>query len=289
MSAELFAPDTTLGAAHLIVADLDRSVAFYIDTLGFREVARQGDTAYLDAGDGAGWLRLTALAGARRKPRRTTGLYHIAILTPDRPALARALRHIAEASYPLTGASDHLVSEALYLNDPDGNGLEIYRDRPRREWPVVRGQIQMDSLPLDLEGLLAEGLADERPWAGLEPATHLGHVHLHVADLDAAVQFYSAVLGFEVMVRMGDSAAFLAAGGYHHHLGLNTWAGVGAPPPPADAVGIKDFEIVLPNAAERDHLRARLDRAGLAPEERGAALALRDPSGNGVLLRVAER
>jgi catechol 2,3-dioxygenase len=248
-----------------------------------------GATAYLSAGaSSAPWLRLTQLAGARRKPHHTTGLYHIAILTPARAALARSLRRLVDQGYPLHGASDHLVSEALYLADPDGNGLEIYRDRPRTDWPRANGTVRMDTLPLDLQGLYDEAVAEDQPWAGLDPATHLGHVHLHVADLTAAVQFYSAIIGFDEMVRLADSAAFLSAGGYHHHLGLNTWAGVGAPPPPADAVGLRGFTVVLPSEAERARVLARLRVAGIALTEHAGLPEAHDPSGNAVWLDVAE-
>jgi catechol 2,3-dioxygenase len=280
-------PATTVGMANLIVADLDRAVQFYTETLGFTEQVRQGDTAYLSAGvGGTSWLRLARLAGARRKPRHTTGLYHIAILTPSRAALARSLRRLVEQHYPLQGASDHLVSEALYLADPDGNGLEIYRDRPRAEWPRLNGTLRMDSLPLDLQRLYDEAVAEDQPWAGLDPATHLGHVHLHVADLDAAVRFYTTLIGFDLVVRLADSAAFLSAGGYHHHLGLNTWAGVGAPPPPPDAVGLRGFTIALPSEAERERVLARLRAAEIPLTEYAGLPEARDPSGNAVWLDV---
>ncbi len=284
---------TILGAAHLIVADLDRSVRFYTETLGFVTYEIKGDTVYLTAGgtgpsgDETPWLRLTALPGARPKPRRSTGLYHIAILTPDRHALAQALRRIAEARYPMQGASDHLVSEALYLADPDGNGLEIYWDRPRADWPLVDGKLAMDSQPLDLERLLMEGMSDSITQARLEPATRLGHVHLHVADLDAAVNFYAGVLGFDIMARLGNSAAFLSAGGYHHHIGLNTWAGVGAPPPPADAAGLRGFEIILPTRTDLDQVLARVQAADIGIADHDQMAEVRDPTGNAVWLRAA--
>ncbi len=280
-------PATQVGTAHLIVADLDRAVRFYTETLGFTEQSRDGATAYLGAGaKGAPWLRLTAVPGARPKPRRSTGLYHIAILTPSRAALARSLRRMVEAGYPLQGASDHLVSEAIYLADPDGNGLEVYRDRPRADWPRHDNVVQMATLPLDLQQLFDEAVTEDAPWTGLDPATHLGHMHLHVADLDAAVAFYTNIIGFDLMIRLADSAAFLSAGGYHHHLGLNTWAGVGAPPPPADAVELRGFTIALPNEAERARVIARITAAGLALTEHAGLPEVRDPSGNAVWLDI---
>jgi catechol 2,3-dioxygenase len=280
-------PATTVGTANLLVADLDRSVQFYTETLGFTERERAGDTALLGTdAHRAPWLRLTAVPDAQRKPRRSTGLYHIAILTPSRAALARSLRRLVESRYPLQGASDHLVSEALYLGDPDGNGLEIYRDRPREEWPRLNGAIQMDTQALDLQQLYDEAVTEDQAWTGMEAATHLGHVHLHVADLSAAVQFYTTIIGFDLIFRFGESAAFVSAGGYHHHLGLNTWAGVGAPPPPANAVGLRGYTIALPSAAERERVLARVRAANLDVAEYAGMPEVRDPSGNAVWLDV---
>ena len=286
--AHVLPAEITLGLASLLVADLERSVSFYRDTLGFHVLHREGETATLSAGeDNAPILELIALAGARPKPRRTTGLYHVAILTPSRDALARSLSHLAVSRYPLQGASDHLVSEALYLADPDGNGLEIYRDRPRENWYDATGHFQMGTLPLDLEKLLEEGATstDERPWTGLDAGTRVGHVHLQVADLAAAVRFYTEGLGFETMVHMPEmGAAFVSAGGYHHHIGLNTWTSHGAPPPPADSAGLRVFEIVVPDGKTLDDVAARLT-ALTAPFKRTAnALETRDPSGNLALL-----
>jgi len=234
-------PNTSIGATHLTVADLERSRRFYVDVLGFRELERQGTTLTLTADGATPLLALTELPGAPPKPARATGLYHFAILVPSRLDLARSLRRLAELRYPLSGASDHLVSEALYLNDPDGNGIEIYRDRPRAEWPRLNGQIRMATDPLDLDGILAELDRDDRPWDGLAPATTIGHMHLHVADLRAAEAFYHGLLGFDIMLSFGGSALFLSAGGYHHHIGLNTWAGVGAPPAPPGSAGLRYF------------------------------------------------
>jgi catechol 2,3-dioxygenase len=226
--------------------------------------------------------------GARPKPARATGLYHFAILTPTRLALARSLRRLAEAQWPLSGASDHLVSEALYLDDPDGNGIEVYRDRPRDEWPRVGGKIRMATDPLDFDGVIAELERDDQPWDGLQPETTIGHVHLHVADLRAAEAFYHGVLGFDIITNYGGSALFVSAGGYHHHLGLNTWAGVGAPPAPPDAAGLRRFAIALPDADALETVAARVRAAGIAAEQTEAGLTLRDPSQNGVLLTTRQ-
>jgi catechol 2,3-dioxygenase len=280
-------PNTSIGAVYLTVADLDRSERFYRDVLGFRELARGGDTLTLSADGAMPLLALTEQPGARPKPAGATGLYHFAILTPSRLDLARSLRRLAEMRYPLSGASDHLVSEALYLDDPDGNGIEIYRDRPRAEWPQAGGQIRMATDPLDIDGILAELERDDRPWDGLAPATTIGHMHLHVADLKAAEAFYHGVLGFDIIVRYGPSALFVSAGGYHHHIGLNTWAGVGAPPAPAGSAGLRSFVVRLPDQSALDAVLARVREADVPIEEIAQGALVRDASGNAVVLAKA--
>jgi catechol 2,3-dioxygenase len=234
--------DAHIGQVSLTVGNLERSVAFYRDVLGFHESKRDGGISYLGAAGGGTLLELHELPGAIAKPRRSAGLYHFAILVPSRAALGRSLRRLTERRWPMTGASDHLVSEALYLNDPDGLGIEIYRDRPRGEWPVRNGQLQMATDPLDLQAVHDEPGA-ETAWGGLESGTAIGHVHLHVPHLDTAEALYCGRIGFEPMVRGYPGALFVAAGGYHHHLGLNTWIGIGAPPPPEEAVGLLSFTI----------------------------------------------
>lgn len=278
--------NTTVGQAALTVADLARSERFYHDVLGMRVLARGDGTLTLTADDATPLLELAERPGARPKPARATGLYHFAVLVPSRLDLARSLRRLAEMRYPLTGASDHLVSEALYLDDPDGNGIEIYRDRPREEWPHRNGQLQMGVDPLDIDGILAELERDDRPWTGLDPQTRMGHMHLHVANLHEAEQFYHGVLGFDVIVRYGPSALFVSAGGYHHHLGLNTWAGVGAPPAPEGSAGLRWFVVRLPNAAALDQVAERVRAAGLAIDQTDTGLLVRDPSQNAVVLTV---
>jgi catechol 2,3-dioxygenase len=275
-------PDTTLGYVELTVTDLERSVTFYTRQLGMKLHRRDEGRADLGAGQ-ADQVRLVENPQARRAPR-TTGLYHFAILTPSRLELARALWRIAETQAPVQGFADHGVSEAIYLADPDGNGIEIYRDRPRTEWPYRNGELQMDTDPLDTDNLLAELSEPEEVWSGLHPDTVMGHMHLHVSNLREAENFYRTVIGFELIQYYGGSAAFLSAGGYHHHVGLNTWAGVGAPPPPADAVGLRWYVIHLPNEAALAEVAARVRRAGLPFEAEGAGFRLRDPSGNGLVL-----
>lgn len=276
-------PATHVGLVSLTVSDLARSLRFYGEVLGFSVAERHNGRALL-AASGAPLLELVEQAGARPKPPRTTGLYHFAVLLPSRADLGRSLRRLAEMRWRLQGAADHLVSEALYLADPDGNGIEIYRDRPRPDWPVRGGQVQMATDPLDSDGILGELAGDDRPWSGLPAGTTMGHIHLHVADLKQAEAFYCGVLGFEVMQRSYPGALFVSAGGYHHHLGLNTWAGAGAPPQPAGTAGLRYYSVALPDAEALSRLVERVRAAGIAVEARGDSWRLRDPSSNGLRL-----
>jgi catechol 2,3-dioxygenase len=238
----LLPSDAHIGEVHLTVSDVERSIAFYTRVLGFEVVDRNASETTLGPAADRVILRLTGRPNAQPRHRRTSGLFHFAILVPDRAALGRSLRRLAEQRWPLSGASDHLVSEALYLDDPDGLGIEIYRDRPRAEWRVDDGEVLMATEPLDLDDVAGEPGA-ERAWTGLDPATVIGHVHLHVPDLDAAERFYCEGIGFTPTLRRYPGALFVAAGGYHHHLGLNVWAGRGAPPPPPGSVGLDAFTI----------------------------------------------
>jgi len=230
--------DAHIGQVSLTVSNLDRSLQFYRDVLGFEEVA----PGRLAPAGGRVLIELHERKDAIAKPRRSSGLFHFAILVPSRAALGRSLRRLAEKRWPMSGAADHLVSEALYLDDPDGLGIEIYRDRPRDTWRVANGELAMATDPLDLQAIHDEPGADT-PWSGLEAGTIIGHVHLHVPHIDTAEGFYCGRIGFEPVVRRYPGALFVSAGGYHHHLGLNTWVGVGAPPPPDNAVGLRSFTI----------------------------------------------
>jgi catechol 2,3-dioxygenase len=278
--------DAALGAINLTVADLGRVQAFYEQTIGLSALDRSADAVRLGA-NGAPVVELTGEPTAPPRPRGTTGLFHMAILLPSRVELARALRRVADSGWRLGGASDHLVSEALYLSDPEGNGIEIYRDRPREEWPFEDGKLQMATLPLDVESLLGELDGDQGGANGVEGDTRMGHVHLQVAELDAAAGFYRDMLGFEVTVEDYPGALFLSSGGYHHHIGLNTWAGEGAPPPPSGARGLRWFEIAFASASGLERVAERLRGAGVAVAPAEAGLRAADPSGNGVLLRAA--
>ncbi len=284
-----------LGPIRLTVADLARAADFYERAIGLRRIdgAREDGAAALGA-DPAGPPLVELVPNASASPRapRSSGLFHLALLVPDRPALARALLRVLAGGGALTGASDHLVSEALYLNDPEGNGIELYRDRPREQWRRdEQGQLAMATLPLDLDDLLAELSAGEPAAAAsaMPPGTTLGHVHLQVSDLAAAEAFYASALGFDVTVRGYPGALFVAADGYHHHLGLNTWASAGGPPAEPAARGLRDFAIRLPDADARDRLAARVADAGHAVREDGADRVAADPFGIAVRLTAPAR
>ncbi len=271
-----------IGFVHLRVTDQDRALAFYRDRLGFREIERGTDSAVLSASGGLpAHILLTSQPDAPARQPRTTGLYHVAIRLPNRRALARVLRELVQQRWPLQGAADHGVSEAIYLPDPDGNGLELYTDRPRAEWSWRGDQVTMVTDPLDAEDLLAQ--ADGAPWDGIDSDTDIGHMHLQVSDLNRAEAFYSGLLGFDVTQRTYPGALFVAAGGYHHHLGLNIWAGHNAPRPAPNAVGLISYAITLPDDASRDMLVQRLTAAGIEVSN-GSAPTLHDPDGNTVVL-----
>jgi catechol 2,3-dioxygenase len=278
-------PATSMGPVRLTVADLDGMRSFYTDAIGLAKLP--GDDEVVPLGTDPN--RVVELVGdpdAPPRPHGTNGLFHLAILVPSRADLARALQRVAEASWRLSGASDHLVSEALYLSDPEGNGIEIYRDRPRDQWPVHDGVLQMDTRPLDLDGVLGE-LPREAAQAPMPAGTRIGHVHLNVGDLAAAEAFYSGALGFDVTVRGYPGALFVSAGGYHHHIGLNTWAGDGAAPPPEGSRGLRQFEIELPGAEQLSAEEDRLRQAGFEPVRDDSEVAVTDPSGNRVVLSAS--
>src|SRR6185436_7444198 len=245
-------PGTSIGKVRLRVADIDALSEFYERVVGLRSVDREGDLARLGPEGGEPLIELASAPTASPAPSFSPGLFHLAILVPDRPELARALKRVIEQGWRLTGASDHLVSEALYLRDPEGNGIEIYRDRPRDQWGHGdNGELKMATLPLDLDDVLADEGASDRPPNGMPAETTMGHVHLRVADIPAAEGFYNGALGLDVMVRSYPGALFVAAGGYHHHVGLNTWESQGAPAPPEGSLGLDRWELVLPDEDER--------------------------------------
>jgi catechol 2,3-dioxygenase len=280
-------PDTTIGTVRLTVSDLRRSSEFYARATGLRSAELDNGALAFGPSDGPTLVELHGDSSAPPLDRRATGLYHFAILVPSRRDLAFALARLAEARWPLDGASDHLVSEALYLSDPDGNGIEIYRDRSREEWPRSNGALGMSTLPLDLDGLLGELAGATELQRKAPSGTRIGHVHLQVADLREAEAFYSGLLGFDVMVRGYPGALFVSAGGYHHHIGLNTWNSRGAALPKLGSIGLRSFEVVVPDERELGRVLDRVRAAGIPLDQEGDGSLIRDPSGNGVLLRAA--
>lgn len=276
-------PATThVGAVRLQVRDLQRSIDYYTHVIGLRLVGRGDDTALLAAdGDGLPLVRLQARPGIQPVPRRGAfGLYHFAILLPDRASLGRFVTHLA-ALGKRPGAADHLVSEALYLTDPDGLGIEVYADRPRDTWRHSHRELAMATDPLDVAAVGAAGRGE--PWTGAPAGTTMGHMHLHVGDLDDARRFFHEALGFDVVVWSYPGALFFSAGGYHHHLGTNTWA----PGPAAtDAhARLLDWELVVPQAADAAAAAESLRAAGHRVDREGTAWAAVDPWGTRFVLR----
>ena len=283
MSAtEPIAAATHMGAVHLTVADLERSLEYYRESIGL-DVLKEGDgRATLGAGT-TRLLELVEVPGAQPAPGRT-GLFHFALLLPDRHSLASWVAHAVRTRLRLAGASDHFVSEAIYLSDPDRHGIEIYADRPRELWD---GQVaeRMGTDPLDLDGLLEE-LGDPRtaPFDGQPLGTTMGHVHLSVAEVPATVAFYCDALGFALMAAFGAQASFMSAGGYHHHLGANTWESRGNRRPPPGHATLEQVTIVLPEAVDVERLAHEAAAVGAEPERREDGVLVRDASGNPVLL-----
>jgi catechol 2,3-dioxygenase len=272
--SEVKLPDATrMGAVEINVRDVERELRFYEALLGLRK--RRESNGVVDLGI----VRLRHTPDAPARARGASGLYHMAILVPSRPDLGRAIAHLVRARYPLEGASDHLVSEALYLSDPEGNGIEIYRDRPRDEWRWSDGHLHMATEPMDVEGVLSS--AGDSAWNGMPDGTVMGHVHLQVRDVAPAEAFYRDAVGFDVTTHY-PSAAFLSAGRYHHHLAVNTWGTAGGPPASSDALGLRAYEIVVPDRAALDAAEDTLrDARRVDPD----ALEARDPSGNALVLR----
>jgi catechol 2,3-dioxygenase len=279
-------PVTFVSQVNIKVQSLERSLTFYQEVIGFKVYEKTDKSAKLTADGKTVLLSLEQPSDVVPKRGRTTGLYHFALLLPDRVDLAKILKHFLQTGYPLQGASDHIVSEALYLADPDGNGIEIYTDRPASKWEWNDQHVVMATEALDAENLLAEGM--EQNWNGLPAGTVMGHIHLHVAELVKTEEFYTKGLGFEVVSRYGPQALFISSGKYHHHIGLNTWNGVGAPTPPANSVGLDSFSLVLPDETSLKETVARLKEIGAqVSEENGMSIAV-DPSGNRIELETAK-
>lgn len=285
--------ETQIGHAHLQVSGLTKALTFYADLLGFKEVRREGAVVMLSATGRAPYhLLLTERPGAGPKPPGTTGLFHVAIRLPNRHELGRMLFRLLMQGWPYEGLADHGVSESLYLSDPDGNGIEFYADRPREQWPRCNDQIHMITDPLDIKTLLREVELKTDTWTGIHPESGIGHIHLRVSDLLRAKTFYHNLLGLDVTQQDYPGALFLSAGGYHHHIGLNVWEGVGAPPPPPDAVGLLSFVLFIPDKESWHTLKARVQTAGVRivnhihHNKYATGILIYDPDGNGVELLV---
>ena len=278
--------DTRLGHVSLQVADLARSVDWYERVPGLKVLEESGSSAMLGATvGGTSLVRLTERAGASPSPHHARlGLYHFAILLPERAALGRFIVHLGEVGAQ-AGAADHVVSEALYLHDPDGLGIEVYADRPRSAWRAHKRQIAMASDPLDVADVVRS--AGDTRWAGMPMGTVMGHVHLHVADMARAAEFYHTALGLHKMVWDYPGALFLAAGGYHHHLGLNTWAGARAPSPTGDDARLLEWRIVLSSARDVQKAAASLAAAGHVVTADGGDCIAADPWGTRLRLALA--
>ncbi len=267
----LMEPEYTLGKVGLRVSDLERSLAFYTERIGFKVHQKEGNTAALGVGEGD-LLILTEDKSAKSHPYHS-GLYHYAIKLPSAYDLAISLAVLAQTRTPLQGLSDHAVSEAIYLADPDNIGIEIMYDRPRSTWQTINGTLNIGTEPLDVDRLMANVEGEIRQ-EGLPAGTRMGHMHMHVADLEAAEHFYRDVLGFDPVLRFGPYMSFLATGGYHHHIGLRPGRG----PLPDDAVGLTFYEINLTGEEALDAMQARLEGADFTVQRDGTSLIIRDPS-----------
>jgi catechol 2,3-dioxygenase len=265
-----------VGRVRLQVSDLSQSIPYYTDVLGFAVSSRDDAIAVLAPADGAPLIELREQKGVRPVPRHgRLGLYHFAILLPDRRALGRFVAHLAEIGAH-AGSADHLVSEALYLTDPDGLGIEVYADRPRARWKTNGREIAMATEPLDLRALVRAGGGE--PWTGMPAGTTIGHVHLHVATLRDAEAFYHSALGFDKVVWSYPGALFFSAGGYHHHVGTNTWA-AGAPVATAHDARLLEWELRLPTAGDIASAAANAARAGYEIHEAGDHRLITDSLG----------
>ena len=252
-------PITFVGQVNLKVQNLERSLAFYREVIGFEVIEQTDSSANLTADGKTVLLSIQQSNNLVPKQGKTTGLYHYALLLPKRSDLAEIVQHFREIGLRF-GSSDHLVSEALYLSDPDGNGIEIYIDRDPSDWDWDNGEVAMAVDPLNFADLLSGG--EQQPWKGLPASTVMGHIHLHVSELVKTEEFYSKGLGFEVVNRYGEQALFISDGKYHHHIGLNTWNGVGAPAPSPNSVGLESFTLMFPNEEKKNKIIAQLKNIG---------------------------
>ena len=293
---ETIHPAATIGHVHLTVSRLETMAQFYGTVLGFHEAQRDGArTVFLSATGGHPFhIGLTEAEDPTPPPSRAAGLYHLAVLLPSRRDLARLLRRVVRHGVRIDGAADHSASEAIYFRDPEGNGIEIYADRDRSRWIVRGDEIVLTSDPLDLEALLAEATDAEAAASGAGPGARIGHVHLRVSDLERAEAFYHGALGLQVTTRAYPGALFFSAGGYHHHIAANIWAGRGIPRAPVGRPGLRDFTIHLPSQEEADRILQSLAARKISIEatvdhDAFRAISLRDLDGIGVALTLERK
>ena len=277
-------PGTNIGPVTLRVSDLERSRSFYEGILAFQPIEQAPGKVVLGGQDKQPLLELLEVPGAAPQPRRATGLYHVAILFPTRADLGRELLRLANAGLQI-GQGDHLVSEALYISDPDGNGLEIYRDRPRSTWRWTNGMIEMTTDPVDIGSLVEEGQRDAEPWEVIPAGTRVGHIHLQIGDVKEAERFYHTILGFDVTCHY-PGALFVSAGGYHHQIGLNTWQSQGAKPTPVTSVGLQAYVVAIPTREGLLEVKERLLAHHVPFEEQEDLIRVNDPWSNQILLKV---
>ncbi|CQR47190.1 Catechol-2,3-dioxygenase [Paraliobacillus sp. PM-2] len=276
-------PNTFVGQVNLKIQHLERSIAFYKEVIGFKVLEQTSKSAIFSADGKTALLSVEQPDYIIPKQGRTTGLYHFALLLPKRADLSSMVQHFVENGIQL-GSSDHLVSEALYLSDPDGNGIEIYVDRDPSEWNWSNGEVEMTVDPLNLPDLLST--QKQQLWKGLPNETVMGHIHLHVSELKKTEEFYCKGLGFEVVNRFGTQAIFISDGKYHHHIGLNTWNGVGAPTPPSNSVGLESFTLILSSEEKKNKIISQLKDIGATFTEENGSIVTSDPSGNRIWLTV---
>ncbi|AQQ54516.1 VOC family protein [Planococcus lenghuensis] len=276
-------PIMHVSQVNLKVQNIDRSLAFYTSVIGLSVLNRTETSGQLTADGKTVLVSLEQPEGVTPKQPRTTGLYHFAILLPERSDLAAIVRHFTQIDLQF-GASDHLVSEALYFSDPDGNGIEIYRDRDPDEWTWNGEEVVMTVDPLDFDDLLEN--SEPKEWQGLPADTAIGHIHLHTGDLQRSEQFYTEGLGLDIVCRYGSQASFISAGKYHHHIGINTWNGVGAPPPSPHSAGLASYSLMLPDENTRLQIIERLKAKEAPVSEADHGFTTEDPSGNRIQLLV---
>ena len=290
-------PATGIGHISLKVANLENQLAFYQQAMGFKLHWREGNKAGLGSGN-TDLLRLTEEPDLKRY-RGVTGLYHVAYVFPNRRELAIVMARLFALKYP-NAPTDHILTKTTYLDDLEGNGIELYCESPEDgTWMITDGNMEARRTdgswsdgrePLDVDALFSHIKEDDRLDVPVPPETKIGHVHLHVHDINQAVDFYHGVIGFDVTgISKGIQMAFVSAGGYHHHIGLNTWQGRGAPPPPEDALGLRHFTVVLPDQKALDEVVARVENAGISTNQTEDGLLLYDPSQNGVILTTVKK